>query len=175
MPPKSVTAKRVEAEKEVTKAVAKAFKNGSSLGAKMMGVISKDKKDAKEKKDTKDKKDTKEKDERLLNNLDRVLKGNDSEIDKPLDEDERTAIEFARKMASLRGKPSEEFSADLKVQLVHRLAEQKKREHSSAQSFMLWGIEIPRRTMWQGTIAAGVVVIITIIILLITIFLNRPA
>ncbi len=116
-------------------------------------------------------KDNTEKDKQLLENLDRILTGREGETTKPADDDTRSALEFARKMASLREKPSKEFTANLKAELVHRLAEQEKKKSSRNQSFLAW--EISRRTMWQGTVGASIVVIIIVVILLITLFLNR--
>ena len=116
--------------------------------------------------------DNTEKDRELLENLDRVLTGRDSEITGPLDDDTRTALDFARKMASLSETPSEEFTGNLKAQLVHQLAEQEKKENSENQGFLFW--EIPRRKLWQGTIAALITVIIVAVILLIIIILNHP-
>jgi len=118
-------------------------------------------------------KDSAEKDKQLLENLDRILTGRESETTKPLDNDTQSALEFASKMASLREKPSKEFIANLKAELVHQLAEQEKKENSENQRFLFWGI--PRRKLWQGTIAAAIVVIITAIILLITLLLNRSS
>jgi hypothetical protein len=114
--------------------------------------------------------DKTEKDRQLLENLDRVLSGRESEITGPLDDDTRTALDFARKMASLRETPSKEFKDGLKAQLVHRLAEQAKKESSDNQVFLFW--EVSRRKLWQGTIAALIVVIIVAIILVITLLLN---
>ncbi len=115
-------------------------------------------------------KDKEEKDRQLLENLDHILEGQESEISESLDDDTRTALDFARKMASLRETPSKEFRDNLKAQLVHRLAEQAKKESDDEQVFLLWGI--PRRRLWQGTIAALIVVIIIAIILVITLILN---
>ncbi len=111
-----------------------------------------------------------EKDRELIENLDRVLTGRESEITEPLDDDTRSALDFARKMASLREAPSKEFKENLKAELVHQLEEQEKKEYSDNQRFLFW--QIPRRTMWQGTIAAAIVVIIITIILLIILLLN---
>ena len=113
-----------------------------------------------------------EKDKQLLKNIDRILTGRESEITKPLDDDTRTAVDFVRKMVSMREKPSKEFEANLKAQLIHQLAEQQKREYSENEGSLFW--HIPRRTRWQGTIAALIAVIIIAIILLI-IFLLHPA
>ena len=116
-------------------------------------------------------KDNMEKDRQLLENLDRILTGRESEIKEPVDDDARTALDFARKMASLREEPSEGLSANLKAQLIHQLAEQEKKEGSGNQSFLFW--EIPRQRMWEGTIAALITLIIVVIILLITFLINR--
>ena len=115
-------------------------------------------------------KDKDQKDRQLLENLDRVLADQESEISESLDDDTRTALDFARKMASLRKTPSKEFKENLKAQLVHRLSEQAKKRPSDNQVFLLW--EVPRRRLWQGTIAALIVVVIVAIILLITLVLN---
>ncbi|MBI2853112.1 MAG: hypothetical protein HYX84_08485 [Chloroflexi bacterium] len=117
--------------------------------------------------------DKAEQDRQLLQNLDRILAGKESEITGPLDDDTQSALDFAGKMVSLHEKPSKEFAAGLKAELVHRLAEQDRKKHSRDEPFLLWGIEIQHRTMWQGTVAAAIVVIITVIILLITLLLNR--
>jgi hypothetical protein len=111
-------------------------------------------------------KDKFERDKQLMENLDRVLAGKDDKIPEPLDEDTRSALEFVRKMKSLKEAPSKEFAKNLKAQLVHRLAEEEKKESSKNQELLFWGI--PRRKLWQGTIAAAIVVIIAAIILLIT-------
>lgn len=116
-------------------------------------------------------KDNVEKDRQLLENLDRILAGRESEIKEPVDDDARTALDFARKMASLQEKPPKGLSANLKAQIIHQLAEREKKEHPGYQSFLFW--EIPRRRMWQGTIAALITVIIMAIILLITLLINR--
>ena len=116
-------------------------------------------------------KDSTEKDKQLLENMDRILAGRGSEITMPMDDDTRSALEFASKMASLRETPSKEFTENLKAELVHRLAEQEKKKGSRNQSFLFW--EISHRTMWQGTIAAAIIVVIIGLILLITVLLNR--
>jgi hypothetical protein len=112
-----------------------------------------------------------EKDREFLENLDRILTGRESEITGPLDDDTRTALNFARKMASLREAPSKEFAENLKAQLVHRLAEQEKKDSPVNQTLMFWGV--PRRKLWQGTIAAAIVVIVIAIVLLIILLSNQ--
>ena len=114
--------------------------------------------------------DKAEKDRRLLENLERILAGKKSEITGPMDDDTRSALDFARKMASLGETPSEEFSSNLKAQLVHRLAEQDKKDSKGNQTFLFW--EVPRRKLWQGTIAAAIMVIIAAIVLLIVLIIH---
>jgi DNA-directed RNA polymerase subunit F len=91
--------------------------------------------------------DNEEKDKQLLENLEKVLAGSENEITGSLDDDTRTALDFARKMASLRETPSKEFKENLKAELVHRLAEQEKKDLHADQTLLFWGV--PRRKLWQ--------------------------
>jgi len=56
-----------------------------------------------------------EKDKQLLENLEKLLAGRENEITGSLDDDTRTALDFARKMASLRESPSKEFKENITV------------------------------------------------------------
>ena len=112
-----------------------------------------------------------ERDRNLLERLDSLLAGRDEKAGGAVDDDTRSALEVARKLASLRVKPSKEFSANLKAQLVHQLAEQERKERSGNRSLLFW--EISRRRMWQGTLAASIVVLIAAAILLVTLFMHR--
>jgi hypothetical protein len=107
-----------------------------------------------------------EKEKLLLENLERILKGSQSEIPKPLDDDTRTALEFAQKMMAMREAPSEDYKNKLKAQIIQRLAEQEKKEGIQDHDISFW--QLHRRTMWRATIAAAVVVVIWAIILLLT-------
>jgi len=111
-----------------------------------------------------------EKDRELLENLDRILEGRENEVTEPPDDDTRSALEFARKMAGLRPEPSEKFSQDLKARLVHRLSEQEKKQDSGNYDLAFWGV--PRRKLWQGTLAALIMVIIIGIIFIAVMLLN---
>jgi hypothetical protein len=115
-------------------------------------------------------KDNSHKDKKLLDNLDRILEGREDEVNDATDEDTRSATEFARKMASIREEPSGEFSENLKAELIHRLAEQESKQKPSDQELLFWGI--PRRTFWQGTIAALIAFIIIAIIFIIILLLD---
>jgi hypothetical protein len=115
-------------------------------------------------------KDNNDKDRELLDNLDRILEGHGEEVKEPSDEDTRSATEFARKMASIREKPSDEFAENLKAELVHRLAEQENKQKSGDQELLFWGV--PRRKLWQGTLAALITFIIIAIIFIIVFLLD---
>jgi len=115
-------------------------------------------------------KDSNDKDRELLDNLDRILEGRDDEVTEPSDEDTRSATEFAQKMASMREKPSGEFAENLKTELIHRLAVQENKQKPSDQELLFWSI--PRRTFWQGTIAALITFIIIAIIFIIILLLD---
>jgi hypothetical protein len=117
-------------------------------------------------------KDSIERDRELLENLDNLIVGKDSEIAGAIDEDTRKALDVARKMVSLHEVPSKEFSKNLKAQLVHQLAEEEKKELARNQGFLFR--LMPRKTKWQGTLAAGILVIIIAIILLIVLLINQP-
>lgn len=115
-------------------------------------------------------KDNNDKDKELLDNLDRILEGREDEVPESTDEDTRSATEFARKIASMREKPSDGFTENLKAELIHRLSEQETKQDSSDQELMFWGIR--RRTFWQGTIAALIMFIIIAIIFIIILLLD---
>jgi preprotein translocase subunit SecF len=109
----------------------------------------------------------KEKDKQLLENLDRILEGKESKIPEPMDEDTRSALEFAKAMIAMRETPSKDFKNQLKAQIVKRLAEQEKKQET--KDFDLVSLHVHRRKMWQATVAAAAVVIIWVIILVLTI------
>ncbi len=105
------------------------------------------------------------KDKELLVNLEKVLEGRECEITEAEDEDARTAIDFARKMASLGEVPSKEYAENLKARIIHQLAEQEKKNRTGNTDLDYWGI--PRRRKWQGTLAALILVIVLAVILLV--------
>ena len=115
-------------------------------------------------------KDNNNKDRELLDNIDRILEGREDEVSESSDEDIRSATDFTRKMASIRENPSDDFAKKLKAELTHRLTEQENKHKSSDQELLFWGI--PRRTIWQGTIAALITFIIIGIIFVIILLLD---
>lgn len=115
-------------------------------------------------------KDNKDKDRELLDNLDLILEGRDDEVTEPSDEDTRSATEFARKIASMREKPSDRFAEILKADLIHRMEEHENKQESSDYELLFW--DIPRRKLWQGTLAALITFIIIAIIFIIILLVD---
>jgi len=108
-----------------------------------------------------------EKDRQLMENLDRILEGKEVEIPESTDEETRSALDFARKIAAAKEPPSAEFKNQLKAQIIKSLAEQEKKQATG--DFDLISAGVPRRVRWQGTVAALIVVVVLAIILVLTI------
>jgi hypothetical protein len=105
------------------------------------------------------------KDKELLAKLEKLLERREDVVPEAEDEDTRTAIDFARKMASLGGNPSKEYTENLKARIIHQLAEQEKKSRSENIDLDYWGAA--RRRKWQGTLAALILVIVLAVILLV--------
>lgn len=94
--------------------------------------------------------------------IDRILAGKETGAGTGADEDSRTALEFASKMADLRAQPSDAFKNQLKDRLMGELerkaAEQASRE---GQNWLREGFNrlIPRQLVWQA-LAAGIVLLV---------------
>jgi hypothetical protein len=112
-----------------------------------------------------------DKDEKMLEELDRLLEGKDVDGNGPSDEDTRSALDIARKIADMSDNPSEEFRQNLKAHLVHQLSEQEKKSESFDHDLNYWGV--PRRKLWQGTIAALITVAVVAVILVIVLLLTK--
>ena len=111
-----------------------------------------------------------DKDRELLENLDKILEDRENEITDSQDNDTKSALELVRKVASLGEQPSEEFTENMKAMIVQRLAEIESKEKDDIE-LTYWGI--PRRKLWQGTIAALIPVLIVLIIYIIVLLVNR--
>ena len=107
----------------------------------------------------------KEKEKQLLEDLDKILDG--QEIPEPKDEDTRSALEMARKMVAMRETPSKEYKNQLKAEIIRQLAEQEKGKASGDFDTISAGVH--RRKMWQAATAALIVMVVWAIILVLTI------
>lgn len=92
--------------------------------------------------------------------LDRILAGEEVKADPSMDDEMRAALDFARKISTLGAVPTAQYQARLKASLLQKLAEQEARKKASRSSG--WGIF--RQPVWQGAIAAILVIMaITIV------------
>ena len=69
-----------------------------------------------------------QKDQQLLVNIDKAAAGEKLPEESGLDKDTRAALELSREMASWPKSPSQEFKAQLKADLTHRVVEQQKKD-----------------------------------------------
>lgn len=89
-------------------------------------------------------------------NLDRLLAGEELKPDQIADEEMRSALEFARKMAELRATPTESYQARLKACLLQKLEEQE----AKAQEKRGWLWNLAHQPVWQAVTAALFVIIL---------------
>ncbi len=88
-------------------------------------------------------------------NIDRLLAGKDVTGGPEIDEDTRTALDFARRMTELRVSPSSGFQAYLKARLTEKLNEQE----SAARRGWFWKL-IPREPVWQAVTVLAIMFIV---------------
>ena len=94
-------------------------------------------------------------------NIDRMLAGEEVKVSAGMDDDCRTALDFAQKLARLRSVPSPSFKAELKEMLLLRLGEEEAR--AEAKRGWFWGglrRLVPRQPVWQALTALLVVVVV---------------
>ncbi|MFO8143479.1 MAG: hypothetical protein R6T78_02250 [Dehalococcoidales bacterium] len=108
--------------------------------------------------------DKKDMERDFLNNLESVLQG--KEIEPGLNEDSRSALDFARRMLSLRVNPSPLFRDTLRNRLLQKI-EKKEREaeHEMEGSFWerLW--ENWKQPVWR-TVTVGLVSALVIVVIM---------
>ena len=104
-------------------------------------------------------------DKQLLENLERILKGQSTEDSSSMDDETRAALDLVRKMMNMREAPSKEYAQKLKAQLIHQLAQQEKKEEAQKEGVGAW--EFPRITAWQATVSAALVVIVAACVFLV--------
>ncbi len=97
-------------------------------------------------------------------NIDRLLAGEDVLAGADMDNDSRTALDFARKMTLLRPAPSPHFQAHLKARMLQKLSEQESREKRG----WFWKL-FPHEPVWQ-VVAVLVIMFVVGTVLWSTIF-----
>ena len=91
--------------------------------------------------------------------VDRLLSGEEDQIDGIRDADLRSALEFAGKMAALRPGPSPQFESRLRERLLRQLAEQEeKSQRAEKPGWTRWFAL--HKPVWQAATAVVVVVVI---------------
>ncbi len=84
--------------------------------------------------------------------LDRILSGQEIQLEEQTDDDLRTALEFAHKITTLRRNPSPIFTARLREKLVEKLETQESRQTGWLAKI------ISVQPIWQA--AAGVIIVL---------------
>jgi hypothetical protein len=95
--------------------------------------------------------------EKVFNeNLDRLLAEQSITTDAIAEEDTRTALEFANRMAAIRPVPSSSFQANLKARLLQQLNEQEAIQETKSW----WWKLIPRQPAWQAAAILAFIIIV---------------
>lgn len=120
----------------------------------------------------------KKEEKEFLENLDRLLAGEEVTAAEDMSEDCRTAIEFSKKLIECRAHPSPSFKAKLKQRLLQKLAEQEAEAHQKEKAnWFREGLRnlFPRRPVWQyATAMVTVLMLVFAIVLSSTVFVPSP-
>lgn len=92
---------------------------------------------------------------RFSEEIDRMLSGEDVRAGNELDEDTRTALDFACWMTTVRPEPSPAFKARLNARMMQKINEQE----SEARRGWFWRL-IPREAAWQAAVAMVLMLVI---------------
>ena len=103
-----------------------------------------------------------EQDRKLLENLDRILAGEETKTDETTDSDTRATMEFAQKMASIRSEPSPAFKAHLKAKLIEKMHEEGVRASQGAGLGWLW--RLTRQPVWQAISVLVIIVAVSTVL-----------
>ena len=95
-------------------------------------------------------------------NIDQMLAGEEVEVSAGMDDDCRTALDFAQKLANFRTLPSPAFKEQLKEKLLQKLGE-KEIQAKAKRNWFMEGLRrlVPRQPVWQALTALLVVVVVT--------------
>jgi|GEM_PF-514902 len=94
-------------------------------------------------------------------NIDRMLAGEEIKVSAGMDDDCRTALDFAQELVRLCAVPSPFFKAELKEKLLQKLSEEESRAEAKRGRF--WESLrrlVPRQPVWQALTALLVVVVV---------------
>ena len=110
--------------------------------------------------------------------IDRLLAGEEVKAGEDMNEDYRTAIKFARKLAESSVGPSPQFKDQLRQRLLQQLAKQEAAARQKEKGNRFWdGLRnlVPRRPVWQyATTMVAVLMLVFAIVLSSTVFAPSP-
>lgn len=101
----------------------------------------------------------------FLKNVDRMLAGEEVKVGAAINDDYRTAVDFAQKLLSLRVVPSPSFKARLKERLLSKLSERDKNIKAAAETKGNWFREglrrlVPQQMAWRALTTLLVVIVV---------------
>jgi len=101
----------------------------------------------------------------FIENIERLLAGEEVTVDKDMSEDYRTAFDFARKLTESRADPSPVFQQQLKDRLLLQLTKREMETRQKVKLSSIWeflGNLVPRSPVWRTAAATIVVVLVTV-------------
>ena len=121
-----------------------------------------------------------EKDEEreFIENIERLLAGEEVTVGREKSEDYRTAFDFARKLTESRSDPSPVFKQQLKDRLLLRLTEREMEVRQKVKFGSIWEFLanlVPRSPVWRTAAATLVIVLVTVGVLWRTGMFTREA
>ena len=101
----------------------------------------------------------------FIENIERLLAGEEVTVGKDMSEDYRTAFDFARKLTDSRADPSPVFQQQLKDRLLLQMTKQEMEARQKAKLSSIWeflGNLVPRSPVWRTAAATLVVALATV-------------
>jgi hypothetical protein len=101
----------------------------------------------------------------FIENIERLLAGEDVAVGKEMSEEYRTAFDFARKLTESRADPSPVFKQQLKDRLLLKLTEREVEARQKVRLGSIWeflGNLVPRSPVWRTAAATLVIVLVTV-------------
>jgi hypothetical protein len=110
---------------------------------------------------------TRERDEEkeFIENIERLLAGEEVTVGKDMSEEYRTAFDFARKLTESRADPSPLFKQQLKDRLLLQLTEREMEARQKVRLGSIWEFLenlVPRSPVWRTAAATLVIVLVTV-------------
>jgi hypothetical protein len=102
--------------------------------------------------------------------VDRLVAGEDVQIDPAEEADFRSALEFAQRMAAATPSPRPRFRAELKTRLLQQLAQREERKRTSPFGWL----EKLRQPVWQAAVAAVFVIAVVTTLWATGVFTREP-